>query len=367
MSDPLPLLDLSDDIEAHGSEYMEALAEVVRSGQFILGPAVREFEARAADYLGAEGAVGVNSGTDALVIALRALGVGPGDEVVTPSFTFFATPESVEMVGAEPVFVDIEAETFNLDPEQVAAAVTERTAAILPVHLFGRPAEMDRLLEIAAENDLAVLEDCAQSFGATREGRQTGTLGDAGACSFFPSKNLGGFGDGGLIVSDDEAVLGEAKKLRAHGGKDKYRNETVGYNSRLDALQAAILRVKLTRIDEMNRGRRRAARRYGRLLAGIDGVEAPDVVDGHVFHQYTVRVRDGRRDDVQARLDDRGIGTAVYYPVPCHQLPVYEDREMPELPATERAADEVLSLPIWPEIDEGQQERVADALEDALA
>lgn len=364
--DPVPLLDLSDDIEARESEYMEAIRTVVRSGQFILGPAVRGFEERAADHLGAGHAVGVNSGTDALVIGLRALGIGEGDEVVTPSFTFFATPESIEMVGADPVFADIDPHTLNLDPDAVEAAVTDRTAALLPVHLFGRPAEMDRLLEIAADHDLAVLEDCAQSFGAPCGGRITGTLGDVGACSFFPSKNLGGFGDGGLIVTDDEGIAERAAMLRAHGGRDKYHNETVGYNSRLDALQAAVLEVKLGRIDEMNRGRREAARRYEELLAGMDGVETPGVTEGHVFHQYTVRITGGGRDRVRSRLGDAGIGTGVYYPVPCHRLPVYDDREMPDLPVTEKAAEEVLSLPIWPEITRAQQERVAEVLEEAV-
>lgn len=364
--EPIPLLDLSDDIGARESEYMDALREVVRSGRFILGPAVREFEASAADFLGARHAVGVNSGTDALVIGLRALGIGEGDQVVTPSFTFFATPESIETVGAEPVFADIEPDSFDLDPDRVEAAVTERTAAILPVHLFGRPARMDRLLEIAASRKLAVLEDCAQSFGAPCGARLTGTLGDVGAYSFFPSKNLGGFGDGGLIVTDDDEVAGRAAMLRTHGGRDKYHNETVGYNSRLDALQAAVLKVKLRRVREMTRGRREAARRYEGLLADLDGVRTPGLADGHVFHQYTVRVTGGRRDRVRSRLGEAGISTGVYYPVPCHRLPVYDDRDVPDLPATEQAAGEVLSLPIWPEITEDQQARVAEALAGAL-
>lgn len=362
----IPLLNLQPELERYADEFREAMDRVMRSGRFILGPEVERFEEEAAEYLGTEHAVGVNSGTDALVIALRALGVKEGDEVVTTPFTFFATAESIGMVGAEPVFVDIEPESFNLAPALIEEAITERTKAILPVHLFGRPAEMDAILEIAGRHDLVVLEDCAQSFGARYHGRQTGSLGDAGAYSFFPSKNLGGFGDGGLIATDDEEVAEVARMLRAHGGKDKYHNEMLGYNSRLDALQAAVLRVKLEHIDEQNRGRREAALRYGDLLADVAGVTAPEVTAGHVFHQYTINVHDGRRDELRNALDDQGISTAVYYPVPCHRLPVYQDRDYPEKPVTKQTADEVVSLPIWPQLDIEVQETVAKAIRKAL-
>lgn len=362
----IPLLDLEPELERHAEEFREAMERVMRTGQFILGPEVEGFEEEAAEYLGTEHAVGVNSGTDALVIALRALGVGEGDEVITTPFTFFATAESIGMVGADPVFVEIEPESFNLDPGQIEGAVTERTKAILPVHLFGRPAEMDEILQVADRHDLVVLEDCAQSFGARYGGRQTGSLGDAGAYSFFPSKNLGGFGDGGLIATDDDEVAEMARMLRAHGGEDKYHNEVLGYNSRLDALQAAVLRIKLNYVDQQNRGRRQAARRYGDLLADLAGVTAPEVTEGHVFHQYTIRVTDGRRDELRAALDDRGVSTAVYYPVPCHRLPVYENRGFRRLPRTERAADEVVSLPIWPEINAVTQEAVAAGIREVL-
>ena len=362
----IPLLDLDPELEHHADEFREAMGRVMRSGQFILGPEVEAFEEGAADYLGVRHAVGVNSGTDALLIALRSLGVEEGDEVITTPFTFFATAESIEMAGATPVFVDIDPDSFNLDPERVEEAVTERTKAILPVHLFGRPAAMDALLDIAERNDLVVLEDCAQSFGATWGGRRTGALGRVGAYSFFPSKNLGAFGDGGLVTTDDDRVAELCRMLRAHGGKDKYHNEMLGYNSRLDALQAAVLRVKLRHVDEHNRGRREAAARYGEMLEGVPGVVPPQVTDGHVFHQYTVRVTGGRRDELRAALDERGVSTAVYYPVPCHRLPVYEDREFPALPETERATGEVVSLPIWPQIDAGTQSAVADAIRGAL-
>lgn len=362
----IPLLDLEPELERHAEEFREAVDRVMRSGQFILGPAVEAFESEVADYLDVEHAVGVNSGTDALVIALRALGIGEGDEVITTPFTFFATPESIGNVGAKPVFVDIDPDSFNLDPNRIEEAVTDRTRVILPVHLFGRPAAMEAICEIADRHDLAVLEDAAQSFGARHRGEQTGSIGDVGAFSFFPSKNLGGFGDGGLIVTDDDEVAELARMLRAHGGKDKYHNEMLGYNSRLDALQAAVLRVKLDYIDEQNRGRREAAARYGELLDGVEGVTTPEVTDGHVFHQYTVRVTEAPREPVRGALDERGISTAVYYPVPCHQLPVYDDRTGPELSVAERAAEEVLSLPVWPTIPDEYQARVAEALRGAL-
>lgn len=363
----IPLLDLRPELDRHAEDFREAMDRVMRSGRFILGPEVEGFEEEAADYLGTEHAVGVNSGTDALVIALRSLGIGEGDEVITTPFTFFATAESIGIVGATPVFVDIEQDSYNLDPNRVEAVVGERTTAVLPVHLFGRPVEMGAILEIADRHGLAVLEDCAQSFGARYGVRQTGSLGDAGAFSFFPSKNLGGFGDGGLICTGDRDTAERCRMLRAHGGKDKYHNEVLGYNSRLDALQAAVLRIKLDYIDEQNRRRREAARRYRDLLADVPGVTAPEVTEGHVFHQFTIRVADGRRDELREALDEQGVSTAVYYPVPCHRLPVYADREFPAMPVSERAAEEVVSLPIWPQLHAETQERVAAGIEDALA
>jgi dTDP-4-amino-4,6-dideoxygalactose transaminase len=345
----------------------------------VLGPDVEAFEREAAEYLGVKHAVGLNSGTDALFIGLRALGVEPGDEVVTTPFTFFATPEAISLIGATPVFADIEADSFNLDPASLEAAVTGRTRAVIPVHLFGRPVDWEALSDVASRHGLRVLEDCAQSIGATAAGgndgaatspRRTGALGDAGAFSFYPTKNLGGFGDGGLLTTDDDGVAETARMLRTHGERSRYRNEMIGYNSRLDALQAALLRVKLRRLDAFNSARRAAARRYGELLAdlGAAGVlTTPAVTEGHVFHQYTVRIQGGRRDEVRERLDEAGIGTMVYYPIPCHRLPVYAEAYADvSLPVAEAAADEVLSLPIWPAIEAATQERVAAALADAL-
>jgi len=381
----IPLFDLNPEIENLWEDLNEAVQEVLLSGQFILGPEVEEFEDEVAEYLGVDHAVGVNSGTDALMIGLRSLGVEPGDEVITTPFTFFATAEAISNIGAEPVFVDIDPETFNLAPNEVEEAITLKTAAILPVHLFGAPAAMAQIMAIAKANDLVVLEDCAQSFGARYEGdcpgcqgehcdeayrsslsgRVTGSIGHAGAFSFFPTKNLGAYGDGGLIATDDPEVAETAQMLRKHGGKNKYHNEVLGYNSRLDALQAAILKVKLPYVDEYNRSRLTIARRYNNLLGECDGVEVPTIMDGHVFHQYTIRVKEGRRNELEEELADQEIGHKVYYPVSCHQLPVYEDHGY-HLPQAEQASEEVLSLPMWPQADAEVQERVAKIVKRAL-
>ncbi len=355
----ISVLDISPEVEALWDELNAAIQGVLRSGQFIMGPEVAAFEAEAAEYLGVEHAVGVNSGTDALVIALRALGVGPGDEVVTPSFTFFATAEAISHVGAVPVFADIDPETYNIDPALIEEKITPRTRAIVPVHLFGQAAEMDPILALAEEHGLKVLEDVAQAFGGEYRGKKLGTLGHAGAFSFFPSKNLGAYGDGGLITTDDSRFAEVARMLRAHGGKKKYHNELIGYNSRLDEVQAAILRVKLPYIDEWNEGRREVARRYDALLEGTPHIVTPRRAADrlHVYNQYTIRVTGGRRDEVRKRLAKCGVATMVYYPVSVHRLPVYEGLGY-RLPRSEAAEDEVLSLPMGPWLDEEDARRV---------
>ena len=356
----IPVYDPLPEVEFLWPELEEAFRRVMRSGRYILGPEVEAFEEEVAQYLGVKHAIGVNSGTDALVIALRALGVGPGDEVITTPFTFFATAEAISLVGATPVFVDIDPRTFNINPDLIPSAITPRTKAILPVHLYGLPAEMDPILEIARSHGLKVLEDCAQAFGATYKGKKVGTLGDAGAFSFFPTKNLGGFGDGGLIAMNSDEVAERARMLRAHGSRRKYYNEAIGYNSRLDALQAAFLRVKLRHVDAWNEARRQVASRYNELLAGLSGLVLPEVSPGHVFHQYTVRVLGGRNRVAEA-LAREGVGTMVYYPVPLHRLPVYAHMGA-ALPEAERAAREVLSLPIGPHLNPSSQEGVSEAL-----
>lgn len=363
----IPILDLRPEIEALWEEINAAVQEVLRSAQFIMGPNVEAFEEEAATYLGVKHAIAVNSGTDALVIGLRAAGIGPGDEVITTPFTFFATAEAISQVGAVPVFVDIDPRTFNIDPEKVKAAVSARTKALLPVHLYGQAAEMDPLLEIAREYGLVVVEDVAQAFGGEYKGKKLGTLGHVGCFSFFPSKTLGAFGDGGLLTTDDDRIAELARMLRVHGAKKSYYHELIGYNSRLDELQAAVLRVKLPRIDAWNERRRQVARRYNELLGDLPRVITP--YEGpharHVYHQYTIRVLGGRRDELQQRLAAAGIGTRVYYPVPVHRLPPYA-AGAPDLPVAEAMAGEVLSLPCGPMLAAAVQEEVAQAIRAAL-
>lgn len=363
----IPVLDLQPEIDMLWDELNAAFQRVVRSGHFIMGEDVAAFEAEAVAYLGVRYAIGLNSGTDALLIGLRALGIGAGDEVITSPFTFFATAEAVTNLGATPVFVDIDPQTFNLNVEQVEAAITPRTKAILPVHLYGHAAEMDPLLSLASRHNLKILEDVAQAFSGEYMGRKLGTIGHAGAFSFFPSKNLGAYGDGGMLVTDDADVANTARMLRVHGAKKKYYNEVAAYSSRLDTLQAAILRIKLPYVDRWGKERRTAAGVYDSLLRDLNGIVIPCQQDyaRHVYHQYTIRVLDGKRDLVQKRLEETGISTMIYYPVPLHQLPIYANMGY-KLPEAERAAGEVLSLPMWPQITPEIQSRVVEGLRAAL-
>jgi dTDP-4-amino-4,6-dideoxygalactose transaminase len=376
----VPLLDLAADIAPLRSALDAALARVLDSGQFVLGPEVEAFEREAAESLGARQAVALNSGTDALLIALRALGVGPGDEVITSPFSFFATSEVVQLLGATPVFVDIAEEGFALDAGLVEAAITPRTRALLPVHLYGAPAPMAQLLDVARRHGLHVVEDAAQAFGAryggdcagcpggcrgrdALVGRALGTLGSAGAFSFYPTKNLGACGDGGLLVSDREDVADAARRLRNHGGVHRYEHETLGYNSRLDALQAAILRVKLPYLPAWTAARRAVAARYDALLADLPEVRRPVAVSGHVYHQYTVRLPAAKRDAVAAAMRADGVATMVYYP---RTLDAYGGRVAGRLPRAEAVARSVLSLPIYPSLGATAQEQVVASLRRAL-
>ncbi len=342
-------------------ELKDRIAEVLDSGRFILGPEVKAFEEESARFLGATHAVGVANGTDAIVIVLDALDVGPGDEVICPSFTFYATAESIARRGAKPVFADIDPVTLNLDPADVSARVTERTKAILPVHLFGRPLDVSGL-----PDGPAVLEDAAQAFGASVGGRRAGTLGTAATFSFYPTKNLFGLGDGGLVTTSDDELADRIRLLRFHGSKDKQTFEAVGYNSRLDELQAAALRVFLRHVEEWNEARRAAAATYAEL--GLGGVcELPADEPGHVYHLYVVRTAE--RERLTAALDQAGIGWATHYTVPLHLQPALADLGYApgSLPETERAARETLALPLWPAISRGEQERVVECLRAASA
>jgi dTDP-4-amino-4,6-dideoxygalactose transaminase len=363
----IPMVDLSEQTDRLWPELEKAVHDVLRSGRFILGPNVEAFEREAASALGARYAVGVGSGTDALVLGLRALGVGPGDEVIVPSFTFFATAEAVSLCGAKPVFVDIEPTTFCLEPEGVAKAIGLRTRAIIPVHLFGHPAEMDAILDLARGRGLAVLEDAAQAFGAVYRGRPIGALGNAAAFSFFPSKNLGAFGEAGLVTTGDEAVANSLRSLRAHGSRERYKHTEIGYNARLDEIHAALLRVKLPHVPAWNEERRRVAASYEAALSGLRGVTTPRTAPGctHVFHQYTLRVPADKRAAIQKSLEAKGIATQIYYPIPNHALPMYA-QGAPTLPETDEAARTVLSLPIYPELSDADVRWIAEELRAAL-
>jgi len=363
----IPMVDLSQQTERLMPELEKALADVLRSGRFILGPNVEAFEREAAEFLGVRHAVGVGSGTDALVLGLRALGIGPGNEVIVPSFTFFATAEAVSLIGATPVFAEIDPASFCLDPESARAALTPRTRAIVPVHLFGHPVDMTALRALASERGVVLLEDAAQAFGAVQGGTRIGGLGEAAAFSFFPSKNLGAFGEAGLVATNDARIADSVRSLRAHGSRQRYLNTEIGYNARLDEMQAALLRVKLPYVARWNDERRRVAAEYTAALGGVAGLVPPTVSAGctHVFHQYTLRISDGRRDAVARALESAGISTQVYYPIPIHQLPVYADRGV-SLPVTEKAASEVLSLPIFPELSSANAREIARLVRAAL-
>jgi dTDP-4-amino-4,6-dideoxygalactose transaminase len=368
---PIPILDLQNEVETLWSELSGAVLGVLKSGAFVLGPEVQKFEAEVQDYLGVKHAIGLNSGTDALVIALRAMGIGPGDEVITSSFSFFATAEAIELIGAKAVFVDIDPATFNLDVAQVETKITPKTRGLLPVHLFGQAADMGAVLDIAKRHKLKVLEDVAQAFGSDYKGKKTGAIGDAGAHSFYPTKNLGAYGDGGMITTNDDEIARQVRILRDHGSPRKYHHVTVGYNSRLDSIQAAILRIKMKHIDAWNDARRTAAHHYSRLLTGVPGVTPPPEAgySRHVYHQYTIRVAGNRRDQVREALTADGISSMIYYPEAMHQAPYFAERARAAgwaQPQSERACQEVLSLPIGPRLTSAEIERVAAVIKSAV-
>jgi dTDP-4-amino-4,6-dideoxygalactose transaminase len=361
----IPMLDLKAEYALLREEIEPAVVEALAACQYINGPNVKAFEAEAAAYAGVKHAIACASGTDALLIALRAIGIKPGDEVITTAFTFVATASTVLMCGAKPVFVDIDPRTFNLDLDQVAAAITPRTKAIVPVHLFGQPVHLEPLQALCDKHGIRLIEDAAQSFGADYAGRKSGAYGDIGCTSFYPSKNLSAFGDGGLMITDDDRLAAEMRVLASHGSRVRYHHHVLGYNSRLDEIQAVILRVKLKRLDSFNARRIAIADSYNKELAGL--VETP-LADGHgrhVYHQYTIL--SDRRDVIQKVLTDSGIACAVYYPVPLHQQEMFAATHGDvRLPVTEGVAQRCLSLPISPMLKDEQIMHIVGAVRQAL-
>lgn len=367
MTETIPMLDLQAETRALREELLVAINRVLDSARFIMGPEVTGFEAEFASYLGVEDAIGVNSGTDALIVGMQALGAAPGDEIITTPFTFVATGSSILHSGARPVFADIDPTTYNIDVQSLESKIGPKTRGIVVVHLFGRAAPMDEIMDLARAHDLWVFEDVAQAVSGTHGGKLLGTIGDAGAFSFFPSKNLGAYGDGGALVINGPARQTHAKTLRVHGAQRKYHNEILGYNSRLDAMQAAILRVKLRHLPEATRLRRVAAARYDELLTEVPGAEGPaaDMASEHSYHQYTIRVAPDKREAIRKTMTAAGVSTMVYYPVILPDLPLFEDTSA-EVPHARQAATSVLSLPIWPGIPADIQARVVETLKTAI-
>ena len=356
------MVDLHSQYAALKDEINQAIQQVLDSCAFILGPNVQMFEQEAATYLQSAHAVSCASGTDALHLALRALDIGTGDEVITPAFTFAATAEAIMYVGAKPVFCDIEADSYTLDVNQLESLITRNTKAVIAVHLYGHPARMKDLQALCAQHNLYIIEDCAQSFGASIEGKFTGSIGTFGCFSFFPSKNLGAYGDGGLITTQSDRLAERLQLLRNHGSRIRYQHESIGFNSRLDEIQAAILRVKLKHIDEFNQNRRKVAQAYSTLLDSTS-VTTPKVTPGcnHVFHQYTIRSQ--QRASLQQALTNHHIAHAIYYPLGLHQQPAFrENSRYTSLRVTETVCDECLSLPIYPELGQAEITRICEVI-----
>ncbi|GKV57398.1 glutamine--scyllo-inositol aminotransferase [Sporosarcina sp. NCCP-2222] len=358
----IPMLDLSEQYETIKEEILSKLDQVMSSSQFILGSHVKQVENDIAEMSKTKHGIGVANGSDAIHIALQAAGVGSGDEVITTSFTFFATAGAIVRANAVPVFVDIDPITYNIDPSKIEAAITNKTKAIIPVHLYGQMADMDLIMNIAEKYNLHVIEDAAQAIGSSYKGKQVGEMSSAATYSFFPTKNLGAYGDGGMIVSNNDGIAELARVIRVHGSKPKYHHHVLGYNSRLDEMQAAILSVKLPHLPAWGENRRKHAAYYSDKLNSKLGkyVVVPFEVDGnyHVYHQYTIRVKN--RDELQVFLKDQGIATMIYYPIPLHLQPVFKELgyQTGDFPETERMAKEALSLPMFPELKKEQQDYV---------
>jgi len=360
----IPLLDLVAQYQSIKAEVDSAIQRVLASGHFILGDEVTSLETEVSAYLGVGYGVGVASGTDALILALRALEIGPGDEVIIPAYTFFATASAVMHVGAKPILVDIDPRTYCIDVRKITEAITSKTRAIIPVHLYGHPADMDEIFAIAHDHGLSVIEDNAQAFGAEYKDKKTGSLGDMACLSFFPSKNLGGYGDGGMVVSQDASLIERVQLLRTHGWRKKYYPQILGYNSRLDALQAAILRVKLNHLDRWNDIRRQIAAQYNQGLSNFSSIRTPFETSNskHVYHLYVIRATN--RNKIQQMLKDAGIASGVYYPQPLHltQPCLDLDYKVGDFPVSEKASSETLALPIYPDMTQEQIDYVIAAL-----
>lgn len=377
----IPPVDLTRQYQQIQEEVNAAVSDVLSSGRYIGGDVVKDFEQQFADYTGTSDCVTCNSGTDALSLVLRALEIGKGDEVITSPFTFIATAEVITSSGATPVFVDIAPGTFNIDTAQIEKAITAKTKAILPVHLFGQPANMTQIMKIAHAHNLYVIEDCAQATGAEWKGQKVGSIGHAGCFSFFPTKNLGGCGDGGAVTTNDERISASMRMLKEHGSRTRYIHEAIGINSRLDAIQAAILQIKLRYLDHWNSQRREVAQRYSQLLQSLPNIQLPqEIPDGKgIWNQYTIQILEGKdtlsalapdhyRNELRSKLQDQGVSSMVYYPLPLHLQPVYKclGYSVGDLPVAETAAHQVLSLPMFPELSAEEQEEVAYALKNCL-
>jgi dTDP-4-amino-4,6-dideoxygalactose transaminase len=360
----VPIVNLVKQYESLKEEIDEAISGVLKSGQFILGEEVQKFEEELARYTGAQHAIGVSNGTDALVLSLKSIGLGHGDEVITPAFSFFATVEAIAILGGKPVFVDIDPENFNINVEMIEDKITERTKAILPVHMYGNPVDMEPLMNIAKKHNLKVIEDNAQSLGARIGDRMVGTFGEMGIISFFPTKNLGAFGDGGAILSNEGNLAEEAELLRVHGAKKKYFHERIGFNHRLDTLQAAVLRVKLPHLENWNKKRQAIGEIYSEQLKGYVSIPTRQKGKSHIYHQYTIRTQ--RRDELKEFLHEKGVGSIIHYPKPLHFQPAfsYLSHKEGDFPESEKASHEVLSLPIYPELTDQEIEHVIQSVQE---
>jgi dTDP-4-amino-4,6-dideoxygalactose transaminase len=365
----IPFLDLQTQFREIEHEVLPMVKEAMENAAFIGGPQVSGFETEFAAFCDSKYGVGVNSGTDALRFALMAAGVGPGDEVITVPHTFIATTEAISQVGAKPVFVDILPDTCNMNPSKIQRAIGPKTKAVIPVHLYGQPADMDAILEIAKKKNLVVIEDACQAHGSLYKGKKAGSMGMVGCFSFYPGKNLGAYGEGGAVVTQSEDIANKIRMIRDHGQAKKYYHDMEGYNGRLDAIQAGVLRIKLRRLANWNEARRRNAQHYNELLSPIKGVTVPKEAEGcrHVYHLYVILVDD--RDGLQKYLNEKGVGTGLHYPVPLHlqKAYAYNGYKEGDFPVTESVAKRLLSLPMFPELTKAQIEYVADCIEQFMS